>query len=211
MFSSDRDLLAWEPNLFRDVLWVGQRLVKGTAGVAGSTLTFTSADVTLDAAGVDAGSVVSVAGVSYEVVARLSGTQATISRLRVDSDAAVLPPSPVASAEAIIATFAPQRRLVHDQLLRMLGIEPSSTDAEPSESSIINPDALRPLECLGTLHLVYASASAGDMGSALGTRAEMYRARFAAERQRAAAILDLDADGMADATRRFNLIQFVRG
>lgn len=199
-----------EPNLFRDVLWIGQRLVKGTAGVVGSTLTFTTLDVTLDAAGVGPGSVVSIAGVAYEVIARQGGTQATISRLRADSSAQALPPSPVSSAEAIIATFAPQRRLVHDQLLRMLGIEPSDGSAEVSESSILNPDALRPLECLGTLHMIYASASAGDPASVLGARAEMYRARFAIERQRAAAVLDLDADGIGDATRRFNLIQFVR-
>lgn len=32
MFIRDRDLLLHEPSLFRDVGWVGQRLVKGSAG-----------------------------------------------------------------------------------------------------------------------------------------------------------------------------------
>jgi hypothetical protein len=66
---------------------------------------------------------------------------------------------------------------------------------------------------LGALHLVYTAATAPDANwntSNEFSRAQTYRERFAAERQRIAARLDLDGDGEPDATRRLNLIQFVR-
>jgi hypothetical protein len=212
MFASDRDLLAYEPNIFRDVMWVGQRLLKATGAISGTTLTISNFDVPLDAAGVGAGSVVTVSGVSYEVLSRSSGTQATISRLRPEASGSALPPSAVSGVEVVVGTFRPQIRIVHDQLLRMVGIEPSEPDATPSESNILNGSSLAGLECLGALHLIFAAASAASgPDSAFGRRAELYRARFGRERELSAVRLDLDGDGVADATRRFNVMQFVRG
>jgi len=212
MFASDRDLLALEPNLFRDVGWVGQRLVRASGALAGTTLTLSGADVALDAAGVGAGHVVLVNGAGYEVIAVLSATQATVSRLRADAAGEVIPPSPVTGAEVILHTFAPQLGIVHAQLLRMVGIEPGPSTGDVSEENIVNAGALTRIEALGALFLIYAAAS-GPTGpdSAQGQRAEFYRRRFAEERERAAVRLDLDGDGVADATRRFNVVQFVRG
>ncbi len=45
MFALDRDLLALEPNLFRDAAWAGQRVVSGVGDVAGETLTLLTQDV----------------------------------------------------------------------------------------------------------------------------------------------------------------------
>ena len=70
MFATDRDLLALEPNLFRDVGWVSQRLVVGTGSISGTTLTMSAQDVAFDGAGVGAGSVVVVDSAAYEVRAR---------------------------------------------------------------------------------------------------------------------------------------------
>jgi hypothetical protein len=39
---------------------------------------------------------------------------------------------------------------------------------------------------------------------------ELYRQRFATERQRAAALIDTNGDGIADATRRLNVVNLVR-
>jgi hypothetical protein len=44
----------------------------------------------------------------------------------------------------------------------------------------------------------------------MARRAEEYRERFAAERRRAAGLIDLDGDGKPDATRRLNAVVFVR-
>jgi hypothetical protein len=217
MFATDRDLLVLEPNLFRDVQWVGQRLVSGTGSISATTLTLASQDVGLDAAGVAAGHIVVVDGAPYEVLARLSASAATISRVRDDPDGAALTPSPVTGKPVQVVTFRPQIAIVHGQVMRMLGIEPGepAEDGPPGEESITNPAALRTLEALGALHLTYAAA-AGPGASGAWTsyewgRAQMYRERFAEERQRAAARIDLDGDGLPDATRRLNVVQFVRG
>jgi hypothetical protein len=193
---------------------VGQRLVSGTGTISGTTLTLTAQDVNFQNAGVEAGHVALVDGAPYEVLARLSATTATISRLRDDPAGAALTPSPVTGKPVLVYTFRPQAAMVHAQVLRMLGIEPGAAPAQgqPGESSITNPAALRQLEVLGTLHLIYTAAAAPDAtwNEHAFNRVQVYRERYAAERQRAAARIDLDGDGLPDATRRLNVIQFVR-
>lgn len=212
MFTQDRDLLLLEPALFRDLAWIAQRLVRGTGTISGTTLTMSTQDVTLEAAGVTAGHVVSYDNVGLEVVARLSPTTATISRPRQDPDDPPIPPAPAASPLlAEVITFAPQIAIVHQQLLRMLGIDPADPAADVTESSITNPRSLALPEALGALHLIYAGAAAPQRRDGpLNERAEMYRRRFAQERARAVVRLDLDGDGQADATRRFSIAQLVR-
>lgn len=210
MFATDRDLLAFEPNLFRDAAWVGQRLSRGLASIVGNTLTFSSPEIGLDDAGIAAGHIATIGGVSYEVTERLSATAITVSRLRASLTDPILPPSPVTSIEAAIATFAPQIAITHGQILRMLGLEPVAP-TPPDETDILNPRDLVTLESLGALHLIFAAASGlSAPGTPLTQKAEWYRQRFAAERQRTAARLDLNNDGLPDAIRRPNIIQFIR-
>jgi hypothetical protein len=220
MFASDRDLLVYEPNLFRDVGWVGQTLIKGTGNVSGTTLTITGgADANLLTANVATGYVVLVGGTPYEIVSRLSGSTATISRLRDQSTDAVRPPTAGTALDVMVMTFRPQIQIVHEQVLRMLGIEPNDPALSPAdplaigEDKITNPGSLARVEALGALHLIYAAAAApgGDLGlGSLAGRAQLYRDRFARERQRVIAHIDTDGDGQPDATRRLNVIQFVR-
>lgn len=212
MFTTDRDLLLLEPSLFRDLAWIAQRLVRGTATIAGTTLTMSTQDVTLEAAGITAGHVVSFDNVGYEVLARLSASTATISRPRQDTSDPAIPPAPAAvPLLAEFTTFAPQARLVHHQLLRMLGIDPADPESSPTESNITNPRALALPESLGALHLIYAAAAAPQRRDGpLHDRAEMYRRRFAQERLRAVVRLDLNNDAIADATRRLSIAQLSR-
>lgn len=213
-FANDVLLLTLEPALFRDVAWVSQRLVLGTGSCTGTVLTMASQDVLFDAAGVQAGNVVLVAGTAYEVIARVSGTVLTISRLRSSADDALIPASGSTGAEISVPTFAPQITMVHRQVLRMIGIEPDVPEQEESigVSAIVNPEALARVEALGTLHLVYAGASSAlGPESPLARKAEFYRQRFADERQRAVAMIDTDGDGRPDAVRRLNILALVRG
>jgi len=164
-------------------------------------------------AGVDAGYVVTVGDAPYEVIARLTATTLTVSRLRAHETDPVLTPSPTSGKPLEVMTFRPQMAVVHAQVLRMIGIEPAdpAEPDRPGESSITNPEALARVEALGALHLVYAAAAAPtEPGSSLWARADFYRRRFAEERRRAAARLDVDGDGVPDATRRLNVVQFVR-
>ena len=214
MFATDRDLLAFEPTLFRDVMWISQRLVDGMATISSSVLTMSSADAAFDAAGVTAGHVVFINGVSYEVLERLSSTQLRLSRPRPTADGVQIPVANIGAATAArVATFAPQLAHVHDQLLRMLGIEPGEASAPgpPAEADITNPEALMRAECLGALHLIFAAAGAlAPADSPTNQRAEFYRMRYAQERERAAAEIDLDGDGQPDAIRSLNVRYLVR-
>jgi hypothetical protein len=209
MFASDRDLVAIEPNLFRDGGPAAQRLVAGVCSISGTTLTLTSQDVDLEAAGVGAGYVALVDGTPYEVVARLSATTATISRLRVSVADAVLPPTPGTGKPVEVRTFRPQLALMHGQLLRMVGIDPSDPAAALTEDAILNPGALAEVEALGAVYLAYTFAAGWTAGEAW-PRGQIYLQRYEQARQLVVVQLDTDGDGLADATRRLNVMQLRR-
>ncbi|MFN0131218.1 MAG: hypothetical protein ACKVW3_01595 [Phycisphaerales bacterium] len=206
--ATDRDLLVFEPNLFRDIAWLSQRLVKATASISGTTLTISAYDVDLAGAGIGPGHVVVVDGAPFEIIERLTATTATVSRLRDDPEGSPITPTPMSSKPATIHTFAPQLGMVRDQVLRLVGLEPAD------ESRVTNPDALKRLVALGALHLAYTAASAagGEQGwsGKAWTRGQLYLQRFSDERQRAEAQIDLDGDGIADTRRRPNVGQLVR-
>lgn len=209
MFASDRDLLVFEPALLKDVGWAGQRVVSGTGTIVGSTLTV-SAGPFADA-GVDAGSVVLFDGLALEVVGRLSATQVTVSLMRSRSDAPVLVPPAGTSRPVVVYTFGPQIQIVHRQVLAMIGLD-ADGDGLAGASAVTNPGVLVRLEALGALHLIYAAAGApGRGGEAMRERAEMYRARFGEERERVVVAVDLDGDGIAEASRRPSVFAMTRG
>ncbi len=211
-FATDRDLLVLEPGLFRDVGWSAQRVVEsGGVSVSGTTLTSAGSDFV--GAGVTSGHVVLVNGAPLEVVARLSATQLTVSRLREESSGGAIAPGAMAGAALVVMTFRPQLATAHAQVLRSLGIEPGAAAGlgVVGEGSIVNGAALVRVEALGALHAILASASAlvGE-ASPMWAKAQMYRERLREERQRVAALIDLNGDGVADATRRMNVMRLTR-
>lgn len=216
MFASDRDLLMYEPRLFLDAVWVGQRLFSGTGLVVSGVLAASGALFTT--IGIAPGNVVNYKDASYEVVQVLGATQLGLSVPRASAEDPVILAPDSASTSVSIYTFRHQLLIVHEQILRMIGIEPELV-AQPgetlvTESSIVNPTALRRLEALGALHLVFAAASASGAvgeGSVFSEKAAMYRERFAAERERVSVLIDTDGDGRADATRRPTVMHLVRG
>ncbi len=220
MFAQDRDILAIEPSVFRDVAWVGQRLSRGTGTVSspasGGVLTIAAPDVDLALAGVGAGHVAVVDGAAYEIMERLSGTQVRLSRARALATDPQIPPSPVASGvECWIVTFAPQLALAHRQVLAMAGIDPDSPEPAPGrvgEGHVTNARALARVEALLALHLVYAAAgSAAPEGAPVVRRARELLAMYREERSRARVEVDLNGDGMPDAVRLLNGAVLTRG
>lgn len=209
MFAQDRDMLAIEPHAFTDALWAGRRLASGTAGVSGTTLTVASATATFTDAQAEAGQVLVYNGVPLEITEVTSGTVLEVSRLRASTDVDALAPVGSSAAPFTLVTFAPQRAIVHRQLLGLLGLDQHDG---PGAEAVLDTAALAHAEALGTLHLVYAAASAlSGPSSALGARAAMYADMFSRARQTLAVGLDLDGDGTVDATRRPALMHLVRG
>lgn len=213
MFADDRDLLVLEPGLFADVAWLGQRLLSATGTIAAGSRTLTIPGADLGAAGVSAGCVVVFDQVPLEITGVTSATTCEVSLIRGEPADAPIAPRPGTNRTLTVFTFRPQIRVVHGQLLRMLGIEPDSgLPGALTESAITNPRGLWLIESLGALHLIYAAAAALIGPDSPGwARAEMYRERFGRERWRSTARIDLNADGQPDATRRLNVLQFVRG
>lgn len=212
MFINDRDLLAHEPNLFRDVAWVGQRLTGGTSSVSGTTLTCVTPEIALNQTPIGPGSVAVVGGAGYEVLGVTSATQMTISRLRVrEEDAAIIPAQGTGLTMSVVS-FKPQIAIVHAQVLRLAGIEPDTPAGAAAESQIANTSALRLVEALGSLALIFAAASlAGGEASPMRERAKDYAKRYAQERGRVCVEMDTDADGVTDAIRSLNVFRLVRG
>lgn len=212
-FSSDRDLLVMEPNVFADVAIAAQaRLSVNDAAVSGTTLTSAAAD--FEAAQIGAGSVVLVADVAHEVVARTDAHTLTVSLPRARlSDPPI--PGPGGSGKALTArTFAPQAALVHDVLLRLVGIEPGDPDATLSEDSVVSLSTMAYLEVLGTLERIYASAgeliAPGGWRNTLLLKSDDYRRRFQDALGRAAILIDTDGDGHGDRTIRPSVVTLTR-
>ncbi len=215
MFAKDRDLLVLEPYLFRDMAWVGQRLVLGQASVTAGELKFSAADADLQALGLGEGHVVVVSGLALEVLGVVGPERASVSRLRPSAADAAIPAPELPEGETFIATFAPQIAMAHRQVLRMAGIEPDApapVEGRPGEQVITNAGALAALECYGALAIIFnAAATASGALSSASRKADLYERLFRRERERAVVELDLDGDGAPDATRRINVVQFLRG
>ena len=218
MFATDRDLLAIEPNLFRDAGIAGQRLLKGLCDISGTTLSLTAQDVDLAAANIGPGHIALVDGTPYEVLARLTPTTATISRLRASTTDPAQPPSPATAKPIEVWTFAPQIARAHDQVLRLLGIEPSDAPAPGiiTEAAITNPRSLADVVVFGTISDIYwattrtLDSGRGGWAHTIWSRAQMFRERFEGARQIAAARIDTDGDVQPDATRRLNTLILTR-
>lgn len=211
MFSQDRDLVVFEPGLMRDVAWAGQRRLSTVGGISGTQLTITTGSF-VDA-GVTGGHVVLFDGITLEVVSVDSPTTASVSLMRADVLGASVPPLDAPARTMSVTDFSPQRAIVHRQILSMLGLDATSETAHGADaSSVTNPGALRRLETLGTLHLIYAGASAPARGvDRYEQRAALYLERFRRERESVVAMIDTDGDGIAEVVRRPNVHTLGRG
>lgn len=204
--ATDRDLLILEPALFRDVSFLGQVVYSGQVSLASGVLTAVSGSFA--GGGVGAGHVIVVDERPLEVLERTSGTTATVSLLRPNSADAATVPADFGARAGAVTTFGPQIALVHNQLLRMLGLV---GDEGVGEASIVDPAELRLCEALGALHLIYSAASAlYGPDSPAGRRAEMYHLRYAAERMRVAVKVDSNGDGVVDGVRVLGAVVMVR-
>jgi hypothetical protein len=204
-YATDRDLLALEPNVFRDVAFDGQVLATAADGIiAGTTLSSTSTD--FEAAGVGAGSVVIVNGTALEVIERLSSDLLSVSKPRASSSGAAVPPAAGTGLSLRATTFAPQIALAQRQTERDLGL-----DVDGLADAALRSAAMTRVVAHGALHHVFAAAAtSAEKRDPMWTRALWHLEQREKRLRRLVVELDLDGDGTTDATRRIQPTRMVR-
>lgn len=209
-FSTDRDLLMYEPTLFTDVPWVSQQRLSVTdAEVMGSTLMSAQADFVQ--AQVDVGSVVLLNKMPLEVIDRVDAMTLTVSLLRARTSDAPIPPGDTSSMPLVVRTFAPQAELVGAALLRMLGLDGDDSGQPLDAEAVVSLSLIARLESLGTLERVYSSAAAltGDNDALLFKAAE-YRRCLSQAASRSPVQIDTNGDGLPDEKRYIGLSRLMR-
>ena len=214
MFATDRDLAALDPAAFRDAAWIAQVVTRGTGSISGVLLNATAIEVPFTDTAIEAGYVAVLGAGAFEAVQVLGPNDLEVTRMRDSFESLTWPGVNVPASPFAVVTFRPQIETVHRRILQLLGMHASPFESSVTlpDSRIVNPWDFVRLEALGALHLVYAAAGAIEPeDSPANQRAAMYRRRFAEERSRVVAHVDLDGDGRVDVLRPLNAARLVRG
>lgn len=209
-FSTDRDLLVHEPTVFTDAPFVAQQRLQVNDGALSGTQ-LTSADADFEAAQVEPGSVVLIDRTPHEVVQRVDEQTLTVSLLRTRLSDEPIPGADGTDLNVRVRTFAPQAAMIHDALLKLLGIDPSDPHAPLTEDAVVSLSVMARLEALGTLERIYsgAVALAGD-NTELHAKAQSYGRQFHLAARQSTVLVDVDGDGHADERRHFGLMRLQR-
>ncbi|MFO8014799.1 MAG: hypothetical protein R6X20_16005 [Phycisphaerae bacterium] len=205
-FSTDADLLKWEPALVREIVLDHQCLTRAE-GATAEAFTVTAADGQFVARQVRPGHVVHLSnpdqGVDggYEVLAVESETELTAAAVGTAGDEAV--PLPSATDLALrIQTFDPQHEEARYALLARFGLEADAADPTADLADwIAQRRSLRRASVALVLATLYRGQAAGGADGGLATKADHYARLYEDEVAKVRLILDRDGDGRADDVR----------
>ena len=209
-FSTDRDLLVYEPTVFNDLQWVSQqRLSVADGSISGTTLTSVLAD--FEASAIDTGSVLLVGSTPVEVIERIDAMTLTVSLIRNKTSDAPIPPGDGTGLIVVARSFMPQAELVCASLLRMLGLDAEDPDEPLDADAVVSLSLMARLESLATLERVFSSAAAlaGD-NDVLLYKAAAYRRQFHAAASHLPVQIDTNGDGLPDEKRYLGLSRLTR-
>lgn len=214
-FSTDADLLTWEPTLFRDLAVPGQRLASGADG-ATAGISFTSASADFPAAGVAPGHVLRLVGADgddlgcFEILSVESQTGLLATQVgRAAGDSVDLP----AGSDWVytLDTFDPQAAETRFELLSRLGLAVDDEGLD-LEELLLQPRSLRRASVFGTLLMIFEGQSgAAQEGRNLSAKAALYRRLYDKELSKLRVRLDRDGDGFSDDARSPGSIRLQRG
>ena len=210
VLTTDRDILIHEPSVFVDASSIATSLLSAADGtVSGTRLTSAGSD--FQAAGIDAGHVIVIGTQAIEVVTRVDPTNLDVSRPRATLTEVKIPPGDGTTLSIDVRTFSRIIAEVEAWILGALGIDPADPTLPLDETAILNPGDIQEAVALRTIAQVFAAASANSPTDAsLADRAALYSLRAAEVRRQTKAVLDLDADGIADAIRHIDVVSLQR-
>lgn len=204
-FSTDSDILKYEPALFGELHLPSQVLTAGTGGqLSGTTFTASGADFT--AAQVAAGGVIYLRSADglldggYEIVSVDSATQLTVSVVRADAGTEPVAPPAATDISYRISTFAPQAGEVAFVLTEYLGIKPGNQASDIDAQDIAVGDGLKRASVFAVISNVYAMLASKADDENFWKKSLHYQGLFEKARQRCHVGIDLDSDGSADVT-----------
>lgn len=214
-FSSDIDILKYEPVLFGELHLPSQVLTRGTgAELSGTALTDGAGDFI--GAGVEAGGVAHLKSAdgaldgSYEIVLVDSATQLTVSVLRADAAASAVAPPQASDISYRLSTFAAQATEAAFQLTEYFGIQPGNPTSEIMPENIVDTEGLRRASAFAVISVIYATWASQIANEGHWQKSLHYKQLFEKAKQRCRLSIDLGTDGIADIARLGGAIKLLR-
>ena len=206
-FSTDADLLKWEPALLREVVLDQQCLTRGS-DASSQTFSVVAEDGLFVTSKVRPGHAIHLAndeqGVNgyYEVLS-VEGETELLAGLVGGCGDAWVPLPPATGLDFDIHTFDPQHEEARFALLSRFGLETDAADAATDlERWILQRRALRRASVALVLSMLYrGQASGGPESQGLARKAEHYARLYEDEAAKARLVLDRDGDGRPDDLR----------
>jgi hypothetical protein len=206
-FSTDADLLRWEPALLRELALDNQCLARGS-GATSLTFSVVAEGAAFKAAQVLPGHVIHLRNADqgidgyYEVISVESETELLAGLVGGRGDGSI--PLPTGTdLEFAVYTFDPQHEEARWALLARFGLETDATDPVGNlERWILQRHVFRRASMALVLATLYRGQSTGGPDAAGMTRkADHYARLYEEEVSRARVVLDRDGDGRPDDVR----------
>ena len=216
VFSTDSDILRYEPSLFGDLHLRWQNLSQGDDGqLNGTAFSSITGDFITNA--VQSGGVIYVKSSDgqlegmYEICSVDSETELVVSAIRESGEHAPIAVGQDSDLFYRISTFAPQSYDVMFELTQYFGIGPGNPESEYGVDDIYDKDVLRQASTYAVIAGVYATlGSNAQEQDHLWAKSLHYQKLFEKARERCRLSIDFGNDGNADRTNIGGSIRLAR-
>jgi len=214
-FSSDADILKYEPILFGELHLPSQVLAAGTGGTLSGT-TFTASGADFVSAQVSANGVIYLQSAdelldgSFEIVSVDSATQLTTSVVRAGSDDEPIAPPAANDISYRISTLGPQASEIAFQLTEYFGIGPGNPASDVNAEDILDTSVLKKGSVFAVIATVYAMLASKAEDENFWKKSLYYQRLFEKARERCRLSIDFGCNGVADVTKTGASVRLVR-
>jgi hypothetical protein len=214
-FSTDADILKYEPMLFGELHLPWQALAAGSGGTLSGT-SFVAEGADFSGAKVAAGGVIYLRSAdgaldgAYEIVSVDSATELSVSVLRGDTaDEAIAPPAG-SDISYRVSTFAPQAGEAGFRLTEYFGVLPGDPNSDIEAGDILDTEGLRRASVFAVISSVYAILASKTDEESFWKKSLHYQRLFEKARERCRLGIDTNGDGVADLTKTGASVKLTR-